>query len=288
MDKFIAHDGYQARFVYDLQTQSWRPILPHERRNGEYEFLTPRQRMEKAMADLKSTTGYDGSGVWTEGPKTVVNYTDTQGKKRHQELNVYFVHADQDAKSPVVYEVLEDPKSGEMMFTIRASNHQDIKGLNEKQAALVRQAWAYLLAADPQVMQKFWRVNKASGIAINPYLPQNQASTNWLMNGIGLTIINPIIFNDPLGKLILDLLQEGYELYGAQYGWGEGWKYTNSPPDCLDGNMVRDAVLRNNFWIESYGNNLPLNVKAEALKFIHWGMDFYTSYSCKSQISFEP
>ena len=154
---------------------------------------------------------------------------------------------------------------------------------------MVRQAWAYLLAADPQVMQKFWRVNKDSGIAINPSLPQNQASTNWLMDGkFGLTIINPIIFNDPLGKLVLDLLQEGYELYGSQYGWGEGWKYTNPPPDCLDGNMVRDAALRNNFWIESYGNNLPLNVKAEALKFMRWGMDFYTSYSCKSQIPFEP
>jgi len=125
--------------------------------------------MRKAMADLASITGYDGSGLWRQGPKTVVDYTDTKGQKHHQELNVYFIHADKDAKSPVVYEVLEDPKSGEMMFTIRASNHKDIKGLNEKQAALVRQAWAYLLAADPEVMRKFWRVNHTMGIAIGNF-----------------------------------------------------------------------------------------------------------------------
>jgi len=62
--KFVGHDGYQARWIYDLQTQSWRPILPHERRGGEYELLTPEQRI-KAIAKQYGTqygfTNPDGS-----------------------------------------------------------------------------------------------------------------------------------------------------------------------------------------------------------------------------------
>ena len=288
LNALVYHDGYQVRKIFDPQKNSWRDVLPHERRSGEYELLTPEQRMRKAMADLKSITGYDGSGVWTEGPKTVVDYTDAQGKKHHQELNVYFVHANQDPQSPIVYEVLQDPESKEMMFTIRASNHKDIKGLNEQQAVLVRQAWAYLLSADPQVMQKFWRVNKVGGVATK-LLPENQASTGSLIDGkFDVIIFREGRFNDGLPVILEGLLGEGYEAYGAQYGWGEGWKYTNYPPDCLDGNMVRDAALRTKIWLEKYGKNLPPNVKQEALEFTLWLIGFNTSYSCQSQIHFEP
>jgi hypothetical protein len=211
--------------------------------------------MEKAMADLKSTTGYDGSGVWTEGPKTVVNYTDTQGKKRHQELNVYFVHADQDAKSPVVYEVLEDPKSGEMMFTIRASNHKDIKGLNEKQAALVRQAWAYLVAADPEVMQKFWRVNKVGGVGSLFYIDE-RFSTNQLIQGYGL-ILSKEGKNYSIEDISFMLLGESYELYTQLFIQDSNGYYINPPLDCLDLFYGIDAQKRVILWLEKYGNNLP-------------------------------
>jgi hypothetical protein len=244
--------------------------------------------MEKAMADLKSTTGYDGSGVWTEGPKTVVNYTDTQGKKRHQELNVYFVHADQDAKSPVVYEVLEDPKSGEMMFTIRASNHKDIKGLNEKQAALVRQAWAYLLAADPQVMQKFWRVNKVGGVGekILPMPATNDREK-------GLILYNPnSLDNNEMELIISILLQESYELYGGQFGWGEGYIYKVLPPDCLNTHILNDAAERVLAWITKYGDGLlsEILLKLKELSRIQrYGVgESNKGNACQPQIPFDP
>jgi len=251
----VFHDDYQVRKVFDFKTKTWRTVLPHERRGGEYEILTPRQRMEKAMADLKNITGYDDSGIWTEGPKTVVDYTDTQGKKHHQELKVWFVHETQDPKSKVVYEVLEDPKSGEMMFTIRASNDKDLKGLNEKQAALVRQAWAYLLSADPQVMQKFWRVNKVGGVGVKPSL--TFPSTNYLING-QFGLILPKSIDENVVHLILG---ESYELYAAQFGWkgatdGKGGiVYVNPPPDCLDLEPEIEAQKKTLRWLEVYDPN---------------------------------
>ena len=83
-------------------------------------------------------------------------------------------------------------------------------------------------------------------------------------------------------------MQEGYELYGAQFGWGEGWIYTTTPPDCLDNNVVRDALLRDRAWMQTYGDNLPFNVRQEALRFMNWGIDYYHSYPCQSQIPFNP
>ena len=71
------------------------------------------------MRDLAEITGYGGDGLWTQENPTVVDYTDTQGQRRHQELNVYSVHASQNPDSPVVYEILEDPATGEMMLTVR-------------------------------------------------------------------------------------------------------------------------------------------------------------------------
>ncbi|MFN3821767.1 MAG: hypothetical protein ACK4OO_05485, partial [bacterium] len=280
----VADDGYQIMALWEPDPQgkmSWRQILPHERKAGEYELLTPEQRMKKAMADLQSVTGYNGEGYWEQRKNTVVDYTDTQGKPHHQEVEVYAVHADQDPSSPVVYEVIKDPATGEMMFTIRAAkkNQENIRGLNEQQAALVRQAWAYLLAADPEVMRKFWRVNNTLGVCINPNLPSNQASSN--RRDFGLIIINPIIFNDLLGKILTDILQESYELYGGFYGWGEGWKYTNPPPDCLDGNLVRDAALRVRSWLGRYGNKLSPNVFQPAKDFNEWGIDFNVSFPCQ-------
>jgi hypothetical protein len=284
----VFHDGYQVRKVFDFKTKTWRTVLPHERRGGEYEFLTPRQRMEKAMADLKYITGYDGSGIWTEGPKTVVDYTDTQGKKHHQELKVWFVHETQDPKSKVVYEVLEDPKSGEMMFTIRASNDKDIKGLNEKQAALVRQAWAYLLSADPQVMQKFWRVNKVGGVG-EKMLPM--PATNDREKG--LILYNPnSLDNNEIELIISILLQESYELYGGQFGWGEGYIYTVLPPDCLNTHILNDAAERVLAWMTKYGDRLPSEILSK-LKELSWIQRYGVGESdkgntCQSQIHFEP
>jgi len=253
LNTIVFHDEYQIRRVFDSQLNSWRPILPHERRAGEYELLTPRQRMEKAMADLKSTTGYDGSGVWTQGQKTAVDYTDAQGQSHHQELNVYLVHANQNPQSPVAYEVLQDPKTGEMMFTIRASNHQDIKGLNDQQAALVRQAWAYLLAADPQVMQKFWRVNHTMGVAIGNF---EQSGSNNI--AFGLILKNPLIVKE-LPLVLKLIVLESFELYGAQFPQDSQGKYifSSRPIDCLDLDIEVDAAKKGRIWFETYGNGLP-------------------------------
>jgi len=251
----VFHDEYQVRKVFDFKTKTWRTVLPHERRGGEYEFLTPRQRMKKAMADLKNITGYDGGGVWTEGPKTVVDYTDTQGKKHHQELKVWFVHETQDPKSKVVYEVLEDPKSGEMMLTIRASNDKDIKGLNEKQANLVRQAWAYLLSADPHVMQKFWRVNKVGGVGITRDLgPLGGGSTNALINGnLGLVLYR--VAENQKGPGAEDgaalIIGEAGELLSNQFGplSHDRWNYTVLPPGRVSPKEMKEikkAISENN------------------------------------------
>jgi hypothetical protein len=282
----VFHDEYQVRKVFDFKTKTWRTVLPHERRGGEYEILTPRQRMEKAMADLKNITGYDGSGVWTEGPKTVVDYTDTQGKKHHQELKVWFVHETQNSQSKVVYEVLEDPKSGEMMFTIRASNDKDLKGLNEKQADLVRQAWAYLLAADPQVMQKFWRVNKVGGVGTK-HIP-SLASTNWLREGYGL-----VILRDDFSLDITRLLGgESYELLAVQFGCGELYRYVSRPPDCYDENAMLDAAIKDELWLKKYGRNLPPDIYDNYRNALEFTKEYfaknYGSSPCHPQIPFEP
>jgi hypothetical protein len=244
--------------------------------------LTPRQRMEKAMADLKYITGYDGSGIWTEGPKTVVDYTDTQGKKHHQELKVWFVHETQDPKSPVVYEVLEDPKTGEMMFTIRAtSTDKDIKGLNDPQAALVRQAWAYLLSADPQVMQKFWRVNRTAGVAVGNFL---QLSSNDL--SLRLIKFNPERLKEfpQLTTMIGILLVESNELYAAQFGYhSPNWEYydNNLPPDCLDKNAMADSWKRSLLALEAYKNNLPLEVYSTLKSMLDGSLKGVVQIPCK-------
>jgi len=287
----VVDDGYQVRYYLkdkNKDENEWVKVLPHERRAGEYELLTPRQRMEKAMADLKSITGYDGKGVWTEGPKTVVDYTDTQGQKHHQELNVYFVHADENPESPVVYEVLEDPASGEMVFTIRASNHKDIKGLNEKQAALVRQAWAYLVSADPQVMQKFWRVNKLGGTGLHKEI--QSLSTNWFINStVGLDLINPTYLTN-IELVLTSLIQESYELYANQFGVSltkDDYKYRNLPPDCQSLDGMVDASLRYKEWVKKYGNRLPVNLDP------NYSLSYYQNFAggihpCQPQIPFEP
>ncbi|GAB4401791.1 MAG: hypothetical protein Kow00123_11410 [Anaerolineales bacterium] len=292
----VFHDGYQIRKYYDLENNRWNTILPHERKNGEYELLTPQQRMIKAMADLKRITGYDGSGVWTEGEPTVVDYTDSQGTKHHQELKVHLIHESQDPNSPVVYEVLEDPNTGEMMFTIRQAkdNPQNIQGLNEQQAELVRQAWAYLLSADPAIMQKFWRVNRTMGVGKGIF---PQLSTNDISYGLILFNENRIDdWGDVLPILVDTIVGESYELYAAQYGWGfppegkEGYPYTNLPPDCFNTDAIADAAQRAVRWYESYGKNLPPTIRdlaegvakswADGIK--HWGN------SCQPQIPFEP
>jgi len=288
LNTLVVDDGYQVRYYFDQDKNEWIKVFPHERRAGEYELLTPRQRMEKAMADLKSITGYDGSGVWTEGPKTVVDYTDAQGKKHHQELNVYFVHANQDPQSLIVYEVLQDPETDEMMFTIRESNHKDIKGLNEQQAALVRQAWAYLLSADPQVMQKFWRVNKVGGVGVKPSLIA--PGTNYLING-QFGLILPKSIDENVAHLILG---ESYELYAAQFGWKEaadgkgGIIYVNPPPDCLDLEPEIEAQKKILRWLEVYDSNNTLfpNIRQIATAIIQ-GYP-YLSRQCQPQIPFEP
>jgi hypothetical protein len=137
-------------------------------------------------------------------------------------------------------------------------------------------------------MQKFWRVNKVGGVATKP-LPENQASTGWYIDGkFDVIIFREGRFNDGLPVILEGILGEGYESYGAQYGWGEGWRYTNSPPDCLDGNLIRDAALRTKIWLEKYGKNLPSSVKQEALEFTLWLIDFNTSYSCQPRIPFVP
>lgn len=291
INSLLTTDGYTILASFDINSNTWRPILPHERKNGEYEILTPEQRMIKAMADLRGVTGYDGSGVWTEGKPTVVDYTDSQGEKHHQELKVYLVHATQDPQSPVVYEVLEDPKTGEMMFTIRQAkdNEQNIQGLNEQQAALVRQAWAYLLAADPAVMQKFWRVNKVAGVGVR-YIP-NLASTNWLVDGnIGLIILRND-FSDLEGPCIL-ISGESYELYAAEFGWGDQYRYVNIPPDAVNKNAMLDAVLRKKSWFEKYGSYLPDFLRkafVDSISFVSKYFEETTgSVPIQPQIPFEP
>lgn len=294
----VAHDGYQIRYTLEINDQgqpSWRHVLPHERKNGEYEILTPEQRMRKAIADLKEITGYDGSGLWEKRPNTVVDYTDTQGQKRHQEVEIYFVHASQDPKSTVVYEVIKDPATGEMMFTIRKAkeaNKENIQGLNEQQAALVRQAWAYLLAADPAVMQKFWRVNKVTGAGVNPNL--NLLSTHNLEQGVGLIIFNPHNLEKWKNKqaLILDiLLTESYELYtGSQFRVGfDNWRYIGEkPPDCLDDNAIADAAKRVLEWFERYGKSLPKDVYYDAISVSERWLEGLNRFPCQPQIPFEP
>jgi hypothetical protein len=269
--------------------------------------------MKKAMADLKSITGYDGSGVWTEGPKTVVDYTDAQGKKHHQELNVYFVHANQDPQSPIVYEVLEDPETDEMMFTIRASNHKDIKGLNEQQAVLVRQAWAYLLSADPQVMQKFWRVNKVGGVGITRDLgPLGGGSTNALINGnLGLILYR--VAENQKGPGVEDgaalIIGEAWELLSNQFGplSHDRWNYTVLPPGrvspkemkeikkaisennpslipnsvdlamvCMDESGMVDAAIKSNIYSLECKDSLPPLIYSTIRDILLNGLDFYS------------
>ena len=287
--QLVADDGYQLRAILEMDDQgkpTWRQILPHERKTGEYELLTPDQRMRKAMADLEKITGYNGEGLWEKRPNTTVDYTDTQGNKHHQEVEVYFVHADQNPESPVVYEVIKDPATGEMMFTIRAAkeNQEKIKGLNEQQAALVRQAWAYLLAADPEVMRKFWRVNKVGGVGIKA--DDDPATTNWLIGGqVGLILFDP---RSPFGGIkgtAETIVGESYELYVAEFGYGEGYLFSSLPPDARDKNAMVDAALRYSDWITTYGLSIGLNPR-------RWLEDFYEKIYGRNPITpripFEP
>lgn len=213
--------------------------------------------MRKAMKDLESVTGYNGDGFWEKKQNTVVDYTDTQGTRRRKEVEIYFVHASSDPKSPVVYEVIKDPATGEMMFTLRKAkdNTENIKGLDEQQAATIRQAWAYLLAADPEVMQKFWRVNSAAGVSTGDF---PQLSTNDISRH--LIKFNPERLKEfsTFPTIVGVLIVEAEELYAAQFGYtGHNWQYINIPPNCLDKNAMADSWKRALQWLNVYGKNLP-------------------------------
>jgi len=80
----VVDDGYQVQFRWsedeaDTYGKGWRKILPHERRGGEYELLTPEQRI-KAIAKQYGTqygfTNPDGS-IKQEAVKILY---DAQGK----------------------------------------------------------------------------------------------------------------------------------------------------------------------------------------------------------------
>lgn len=66
--QLVADDGYQVRAVYekkkDGEEMDWRPILPHERKEGEYEILTPEQRINAILKEYGQKYGLlnsDGS-----------------------------------------------------------------------------------------------------------------------------------------------------------------------------------------------------------------------------------
>ena len=99
MDKFIAHDGYQARFVYDLQTQSWRPILPHER---QY-ILTPDQQIKYIVHKLRTErSAYNEPYVFDDYittkrredvPQIVILVTNTQVSSQEQQwINDWYLN----------------------------------------------------------------------------------------------------------------------------------------------------------------------------------------------------
>ena len=164
--ELVADDGFQIGAILTGSTQKtyeWTPILPHERRDGRAELLSPEQRVRKELAMMKEITGYDDTGLWE-------NVTDENG------IPYTKVHATQDQNSKVVYEVIldttKDPRGIPQMFTIRECDYNDetggkIVGLNDAQASLTRQAWRILETADPYVdeqdpgfLEKSWRVNK--------------------------------------------------------------------------------------------------------------------------------
>jgi len=160
--ELVADDGFQIGAILTGSTQKtyeWTPILPHERRDGRAELLSPEQRVRKELAMMKEITGYDDTGLWEPA-------TDENG------IPYTKVHATSDPSSEVVYEMIQDERGNPQMFTIRECDYNDetggkIVGLNDAQASLTRQAWRILETADPYVdeqdpgfLEKSWRVNK--------------------------------------------------------------------------------------------------------------------------------
>ena len=289
-DIAVAQDGFQITAYYDWKTGEWTKILPHERRDGRAELLTPRQRMEEAMKETGSEayTGYFGQGAWEEKNYT---FTDSDGKKYN--VKYYLVHETDDPKSPVGYEVIEG-KSGEMVFTVRRSENKIIEGLDEKQAALVRQAWALLEAADPQIMTKFWRVNKVGGVGIGN-IP-NLFSSHTNLEGFGIMIFNPKRINsygDNTAAMIVVILGEGYELLTTSQFYisssTNNWQYIEDKPlDCLDNNAVADAAKRQLAWYKKYGHNLPTQVNTDAYDMAKSWLNLLKLFPCQSRIPFKP